>query len=72
MTVTFADLESGRVKPEFGNWEHINAIKEHQIKQELLETQCECCSGEGEIECEHCDGNGYVSCDDCDGTGQIE
>ena len=55
--VTFEDLKSGRVRLEFGNLEHIRAIRKHQEQQEL----CSACEGEGVIS--------HV-CDQCDGTGK--
>ena len=57
--VTFEDLKSGRVKPEFGNPEHLAAIKRHLKSQE---------------ECKNCDGNGIIEieCSCCAGTGKIK
>ena len=55
--VTFEDLKSGRVRPEFGNPHHIAAIKIHEQRQK---------------ECKRCSGNGVIDCPDCDGEGEIK
>lgn len=67
--VTFEDLKSGRVKPEFGNMEHIRAIKAHQAAQEeAAKEDCDCCDGAGEIEC--CECGQDRDCPECDGSGK--
>lgn len=37
--ITFEDLKSGKVKPEFGNSEHIEAIRLHQKHIEYEEAE---------------------------------
>lgn len=56
--ITFEDLKSGKVKPEFGNPEHIAAIKRHEQTQDVcpecegagvIEMECGCCNGKGKV-----------------------
>lgn len=56
--VTFDDLKSGKVKPEFGNMDHIRAIKAHEEALNRVNTMCGECGGEGTITCPCCDGSG--------------
>lgn len=67
--VVLSGLQSGRLKPEFGNLTHILAIREAEKAQELKEKQCEDCEGAGSGECSECDGSGEISCVSCEGSG---
>lgn len=56
MIVSFEDLKSGRVKVEFGNLEHIEAIRRYLESEQ----KCDGCGGAGTIEheCSFCKGTG--------------
>lgn len=65
----FEDLKSGKVKPEFGNLEHIKAIEGEKERLRKIEEKCKGCAGTGKIDCPDCEGEGEIDCPDCEGEG---
>lgn len=63
--------------PQFGNPEHIKAVKVLLLYQELQQFEkdahldCPKCEGNSQKTCPECDGTGLIDCPECDGSGSI-